>query len=189
MTREVDASALLKFIQAKIADHTLNKSTGKGWLTTYHKMIGLLNDEEKHDMLKIDASLLQTKFKNKYNLSLKGSSLGVHLGRMNSMLDNFKQFIEAPQNYRGPQAKPKSVSKAKGKTSPKKPKAKNNNTEVEFSDEKLYRSFLPNGRDFVAIPAGITESEWGFVKQQLDAYVAYNSNRKELEVLDTPVAR
>jgi hypothetical protein len=176
-TNLATAEALCEFIKAKIGDHTLNKSTGGGWLDTYSKILPLLTDEERNNILNVSIELLSRKFQNKFGLSMKGTSLNVHLVRINSMLENFKRFIDSPQTYHGPNTAQKKSSPSKDKKVKKsEPKQQADIEHTPFPiQNEVYRVYLPNGKDFILIPINITDTEWDFAKLQIDGFVKFKS--------------
>lgn len=121
MTKDYSADASLNFMDVVRNKHYLKPATARARKAALKKMIEVMDNEEKHDVRRVDLDALHERFANKEAGAFSTSSLQVYRSRFRSALKDFISYTDDPTNFRVTLHKSSGVQKTT--TAKKKPKA------------------------------------------------------------------
>lgn len=93
-------SALIEFLEYMAAKGLANKNTISGRKAAVSRVLGVLDPEEVGDVTSLDMDDVMNRFINLQGKEYKPDSLGVYRSRVGSSIDDFKRYLDSPQNFR-----------------------------------------------------------------------------------------
>lgn len=100
MANERSKQSLLEFLDYLADKGLMAKSTVASRKAAVGKVLGILPDEEAHDVTKLNLNEVMARFQNLEGKSYTPGSLTTYLSRVKSAVDDFRTYLENPLGFK-----------------------------------------------------------------------------------------
>lgn len=99
MVGEYSFEKLMEFLDYLGNKGLMNKNSVSSRKASCNKMLGILDETEKHDLRHLDLDSIATRFNNLNGMNYSGSTLRVYKSRTATAIKDFLRFRENPSNF------------------------------------------------------------------------------------------
>lgn len=179
MANERSRQKLLEFLDYLADKGLMAKATIAARKAAAGKVLGILSDEESHDVTKLNLDDVMTRFHNLEGKSYTPASLASYLSRVKSAVDDFSTYLENPLGFK-PSVQTRDKRKPEGKKegpmpthTEQKPSAERQEVKAPLSSSILPIPIRPDTTVFVqGLPYDLTEAEAGKIANVIRAMAA-----------------
>lgn len=100
MEQQYSETELIEFLEYLASKNLLNSATVSSRKAAAIKMLSAIDDDEKHDLRKLDREQLFQRFTNKFGKSFTPESLLTYKSRFNIALNHFLEYKESPSTFK-----------------------------------------------------------------------------------------
>lgn len=100
MEQQYSESELIEFLEYLASKNLLNSATVSSRKAAVIKMLSAIDEDEKHDLRKLDREQLFQRFTNKFGKGFTPESLLTYKSRFNLALNHFLEYKESPSTFK-----------------------------------------------------------------------------------------